>query len=310
MIDVQAPDRTAMPAGAPSHPRQDGSPPAVRRLRSWSARQPVTAFLVLTAVLAAPAMALPILADHGLVASGWAPHLPGVDTERVASLLLVFAALLPAAVWVTWSVDGPDGVRSLARRMVSWRFGPGWWVLALFALPSLTLVIGLGLCDTLRPVDVAPFVAAQVAGLLVNLLLVNIWEEAAWSGLVQTRLEQRHGLVRAALLTAVPFALVHLPLQLIGDFTWQSVLTALVALVIVCALVRLMIGVFLGHTGGSVLAVALLHSVFNRSNNEEGVVAGLLDGDGRKLAGLLAVVLLTVAVAVVTRLARRSGGAA
>lgn len=309
MIGVQAPNVTGIEVGTLPPRPESGSPPALGRLRSWSARRPVTAFLVLAAVLAGPVMALPVLADHGVIASGWMPQVTGVDTERVASLLLVFAALLPAAVWVTWAADGPDGVRRLARRLVSWRFGPGWWVLALFALPMLTLVIGLALGDTFRPVDVAPFVAAQVTGLLVNLLLVNIWEEAAWSGLVQTRLQQRHGLVRAALLTAVPFALAHLPLHFIGDFSWRSVLSALMALVIVCALVRLMIGVFLRHTHGSILAVAVLHSVFNRSNNEEGLVAGLLEGDGRKLAGLIAVLLLTVTVAVVTRRTRRSGGA-
>ena len=32
--------------------------------------------------------------------------------------------------------------------------------------------------------------------------------------------------------------------------------------------------------------------MFNRSNNDEGIVAGLVDGDGRKLAGLLAVLVL------------------
>ena len=71
--------------------------------------------------------------------------------------------------------------------------------------------------------------AAQVVGLLVNLLLINMWEETAWAGVVQTRLEQRHGLVKAALLTAVPFALIHMPLHFIGDFSVDSLVGALVA---------------------------------------------------------------------------------
>ena len=45
-------------------------------------------------------------------------------------------------------------------------------------------------------------------------------------------------------------------------------------LLIVCAIVRLMLGVFLRGTGGSILAVAVLHTIFNRSNNDEGMVAG------------------------------------
>ena len=136
----------------------------------------------------------------------------------------------------------------------------------------------------MKAVDVAPFVAGQLLGLLVNLLLINLWEEAAWSGIVQTRLERRHGPVRAALLTAVPFALAHLPLHFIGDFTVGSLLTALVTLMIVCSLVRLMIGMVLRRTRYSILVVALLHTMFNRSNNDDGLVAGVLAGDGRKLA--------------------------
>jgi membrane protease YdiL (CAAX protease family) len=140
-----------------------------------------------------------------------------------------------------------------------------------------------------------------VLGLLVNLFLINLWEETAWSAVVQTRLERRYGPVRAALLTAVPFALVHLPLHFIGDFTLGSLITALVTLLTVCSLVRLMIGVFLRGTHYSILAVAVLHTMFNRSNNDEGLIAGVLDRDGRKLAGLLAVIVLTASIALVAR---------
>jgi hypothetical protein len=65
--------------------------------------------------------------------------------------------------------------------------------------------------------------------------------------------------------------------------------------------VRLLIGVVLRGTRDSILAVALVHTVFNRSNNEDGVVAGLLAGAGRGPAGLLAVVVLTAAVAIIAR---------
>jgi membrane protease YdiL (CAAX protease family) len=275
--------------------------PPTRGLRAWSSRHPVTTFLVLAFAIAYPAMSVPILADHGVIPGGWMPNLRGLDTERIASVLLVFVALLPAALWTTWAADGQTGVRALVSRMFRWQFGARWWILVLAGLPTLTVGLALLLGDTFEPVDVAPFVLTQLMGLLVNLLLINMWEETAWSGVVQTRLERRHGLVAAALLTAVPFALVHMPLHFIGDFSIGSLTTALVTLLIVCAFVRLMIGVFLRGARDSILAVALVHTLFNRSNNEEGVVAGLLEGDGRKLAGLLAVLLLTALVATVSR---------
>ena len=169
--------------------------------------------------LAYPLMSLPVLAGHGVIPSGWMPQLPGVDTERIASVLLVFGALLPASIVVTWAADGRAGVQALVSRMFQWRIGVGWWLLVLAGLPTLTLVFALLLGDTPRPVEMAPFLARQVAGLLVNLVLINIWEETAWSGVVQSRLQRRHGIVIAAVLTAIPFALAHLPLHFIGDFT-------------------------------------------------------------------------------------------
>ncbi|WP_158441422.1 CPBP family intramembrane glutamic endopeptidase [Kribbella steppae] len=229
------------------------------------------------------------------------PQLAGLNTERIASIVLVFGALLPASLWVTWAAEGRPGVRALVTRMFRWRIGPRWWLLILAGLPILTIAFAVLLGDSLKPVDIEPLVVGQLFGLLVNLLLINMWEETAWTGIVQTRLERRHGLATAALLTAVPFALAHMPLHFIGDFTVESLVAALVALLIVCTIVRLMIGVFLRGARDSILAVALLHTVFNRSNNDEGLVAGLVEGDARKLGGLLAVLVLTAAVAFVAR---------
>jgi hypothetical protein len=92
-----------------------------------------------------------------------------------------------------------------------------------------------------------------------------------------------------------------MPLQFIGPFSPASLAASLVALLIICALVRVMIGVVLRGTRDSILAVAVMHTMFNRSNNDEGVVAGLTDGDARGLAGLLAVLVLTAVIAVVSR---------
>ena len=269
--------------------------------RGMTARHPVGCFLLLAFAVGYPVMFLPVLADHGVISDAWMPVVAGVDTERVASVLLVFAALLPAVLWVTWAAEGREGLRALGRRIVQWRIGIGWWLVLLAGVPAVTLGLAVAFGDTVSRVDLAPFLAAQVVGLFVNLLLINMWEETAWAGLVQTRLEQRFGLVRAALLTAVPFALIHLPLHFIGDFTVGSLLGALVALLIICALVRLMLGAGLRATGGSILAVAVMHTMFNRSNNDEGVVAGLVDGDGRKLAGLLAVIVVASAIAALNR---------
>jgi membrane protease YdiL (CAAX protease family) len=261
----------------------------------------VTSFLVLLFTLAYPVMSLPVLAAHGVIPDGWMPQTAGLDAERIASVLGILLGLLPAALWVTWATDGADGVRSLGRRMRQWQIGARWWVLVLAGMPALTLSFALLLGDTFTPVEVGPFVVGQTFGLLVNLLLINMWEETAWAGVVQTRLDHRYGWTKAALMTAVPFALFHMPLHFIGDFSIESLTGALVTLLIVATIVRVMLGTFLRGTGGSILAVAVLHTLFNRSNNDEGLVAALVEGDGRKLAGLLSVLILTAVAALVAR---------
>jgi membrane protease YdiL (CAAX protease family) len=156
--------------------------------------------------------------------------------------------------------------------------------------------------DSLQPVDVVPFFGTQLWLLLVNLVLVNVWEELAWSGFLQTHLERRHNVFVAALITIVPFALVHEPLRLfVGDVTAVSVAVGVGLYIVLGVFFRPMLAVVLRGTRDSVLAVAVLHSVFNRTNNDNGIAAGLVTGEARTLTMLVAVLAVTVAVSVVFR---------
>jgi hypothetical protein len=58
-----------------------------------------------------------------------------------------------------------------------------------------------------------------------------------------------------------------------------------------------MAGLIMRGAGDSVLAFALLHSVFNRSFNPNGIGATLLVGGGYQLGILIVLVLLTISVA-------------
>jgi membrane protease YdiL (CAAX protease family) len=224
-----------------------------------------------------------------------------IAPDELAGILLTLGALFPATVIVTWCAEGREGLVRLLRRMLRWHVGIGWWVVVLAGLPMLTIGLAMLLGDPLRPVAPLDVIRSQLALLAVNLFLVNLWEEAAWAGFFQTRLERRHNLFVAAALTAVPFALVHLPLALFADVTAPSLAASLLTYLILGILVRPMIGVMLRGTRDSVLAAALLHSVFNRTNNEDGIAAQLLDGQARYLTMLIAVAVLTAVTAVLIR---------
>jgi membrane protease YdiL (CAAX protease family) len=161
--------------------------------------------------------------------------------------------------------------------VVRWRFGIGWCLVILFGLPVTGLVLGLIFGGSLHTTDVGSMLLKQLGSIAIAVVVINLWEETVWAGFFQTRLEARFPFVVAAALTALPFAGVHAPLLLLDDqVSPRSVLTGLAGLLVLGVAVRLMIGVFLRAAADSILAVGVLHQVFDASNNQGGVVESLL----------------------------------
>lgn len=194
----------------------------LRRIRTLVARHPIAAFLTMVFSISYPLMSLPILASHGVLpGGGFLRRLP-VGPDELSCLVLTLGALLPAAVFVTWAAEGRPGLVRLRRRMTHWRIGIGSWLVVLTRLPLLTIASALLLGDALRSIDLTDLLRDQLTLLLINFVLVNFWEETAWVGVVQTRLERRHNVFVAGLMSAVPFGFAHWPLAFLDDFTVTS----------------------------------------------------------------------------------------
>ncbi|WP_461047898.1 lysostaphin resistance A-like protein [Terrabacter koreensis] len=272
------------------------------RLHQLIQRRPITMFLILGVGAVYLLATVWGLAYHGVIPGGGLHETLGVAPDEVAGFLFILG-LLPVALYVTWVVDGRRGVRSLLRRAFRWRVSVGWWLTVLLAIPVITVGLAAVLGDSLRPVDLIPLVASQIGLLLVNFVLVNLWEETVWTGFMQTRLERRHNWYLSGIITAVPFALVHLPLEFFLDQTvdLSVLLGAFVTYFILGVLVRPACGVLRRGTGDSLLLVALFHSIFNRTNNDNGIAAEMVNGELRALTMIVAVVLVTIGVAVAAR---------
>jgi len=174
----------------------------------------------------------------------------------------------------------------------------GWWAVVLFGLPVVSLILGVILGGSLHTAGMGPMLIKQFLSILLAVVVINLWEETVWAGFFQTRLEGRFNFVAAAALTALPFAGVHMPLLLLDDnVSALSLLQGAGGLLILGVAVRLMIGVFLRAAADSVLAVGILHQIFDASNNQGGVVDSLLDGVEGNLPTQLGAVVLTLAVA-------------
>jgi membrane protease YdiL (CAAX protease family) len=138
----------------------------------------------------------------------------------------------------------------------------------------------------------------QLGSIVLAVVVINLWEETVWAGFFQTRLEARFNFVVAAVLTALPFAGVHVPLLLLdGQVSVLSVLMGIAGLLILGIVVRLLMGVMMRAALDSVLAVGILHQIFDASNNNGALVDSLLDGADAGNMTQLAAVVLTVSVA-------------
>jgi uncharacterized protein len=273
--------------------RRPVSPPP-GGLRGRVARRPLTAFLVLVAVVGWPLMSVPALTAHGVLPGGALPQEP----FALGTTLLV---MLPASLWVTSVADGPGAVRALLRRAVQWRFGAGWWAAVLLALPVLTLAVGVAAGARLQTGDLLATLGAGAFSVVTAVLLVHLWEETVWAGFFQGRLEQRHGLLPAAALTAVPFAAVHLPLAFIGDLAIGRLALAIGGLFVLGILMRLLVGATVRGAAGSLLAAGLVHATFNAANNEGNLVDDLLGGGQPSLYAVVAAALFTAGALVALR---------
>jgi membrane protease YdiL (CAAX protease family) len=265
-------------------------------------RHPIAVFLVLALGSVYVLSVIPILMQYDVLPGKDFPSRLGLDMERFSAAGLTLL-LFGSALLVTSLDGGRPAVRQLFRRILRWRVGVGWWLVALLALPLLTVVIAVLLGDAAM-LPSGSVLGRELLGILIAWFLINLWEEAAWAGFLQTRLERRHNFFVAALLTGIPFAAIHMPLQVITGQVRSAVDFAVGfgLLMVLVIFVRSLFGMVLRGAANSLLLVGLTHVMFNRSNNSDGIVADLLPGsDSRQIAALLATILLAVVLSLVLR---------
>jgi uncharacterized protein len=104
---------------------------------------------------------------------------------------------------------------------------------------------------------------AFLPALAIMILLNNVAEEIGWTGFVFARLQDRHGPLRAALLTTVFFWLFHVSSFYVETRSWAT--TALVLGIFLLPQLgsRLITGWLYSGVGFSVLIAGLFHSMRN-----------------------------------------------
>jgi membrane protease YdiL (CAAX protease family) len=195
---------------------------------------------------------------------GWPTHFPALLGPAAAALL--------TAAWI----GGRAGVRDLLARMGRWRFPLRWWAVTLSPLAFLVvaLLVQAALGDTPAPGDFGRYTGLPAAGVLGVIVLVVVLngfgEETGWRGFAVPTLLPRFGPLGTALIIAPVWALWHLPYFFLLDSYQSFNLLTIIGFPVGLAYGSIVLTWLYLGTGGSILAVAIWHGLFNMATATDG----------------------------------------
>lgn len=232
-----------------------------------------------------------IAAAGGIVRQGSAlpTHFPGL------------LGPLAAAFVVTATTMGRPGARRLLGRMVDWRTGWRWWLVAFSPLLGLIMALPVsrviaGGWPNLTALDEMSGLPAMGVIVIWLALVFNGWgEETGWRGFALPRLQASFSPLVATVILAICWALWHAPLFVIVE-SYRGFNAG--------TLIGFFFGMLCGSTvltwlynrsGGSVLLVAIWHGTYNLAS-ATGAASGTIAAVVTTLVMIQALVLIALEV--------------
>jgi len=227
------------------------------RLVAAEGEQPLRAAAMFVGVtfLIATGAYLPLLAaDIGWISTTLPPGLQvvGILSPGIATLL------------IRLYTDGVAGVRGALGGLTAWRFGRRWWGVTLALPPVFVAVlaggsIALGQNFSPEPLRMVSEVGVAIVPLLLVTLVLSAGEELGWRGHLLPLLQARLSALTASLLLGVVWAIWHVPVFYGAGIEGWALLLRLGSI----PAAAVMYTWLFNNTGGSVLAVTLLHAGIN-----------------------------------------------
>jgi membrane protease YdiL (CAAX protease family) len=240
------------------------------------ARHPLPGFFILafaiTWIIALPPLVLRLPFKPFQTAGAYGPFL---------AALIVSASL------------GPAELRSLFKRMTNFRFGPGWYLLAIFGNVLLYLLVaglsGAPLAQSLAG-NWRLIFTLYLPALFTTFLVNPIGEETGWTGFALPHLQQRFRPWLSAAILGLLWAFWHLP-----GFFVPSELGAFnplnfVFFILLSICVRILWTWVTNHAHGSGVAAVLLHASSNAVSLA--LITSLLPAPGPDQMAISSLILL------------------
>ena len=179
--------------------------------------------------------------------------------SRTQSDLWFFVALYGTflgGALITAIADGRVGLKTYFSRIVRWRVGIKWYIIALL-IPLILRLVAFGLnIATGAEINKNPLLPSwsdAVIGYLLTFFIIGVGEEPSFRGFVLPRLLAKHSSLTASLILGVLHAIWHIPLFLSGDDA------AISTTLIVIGSAVLYTWLF-NRTNGSVLLAMFMHT--------------------------------------------------
>ncbi len=177
-------------------------------------------------------------------------------------LLFPLGNLVPSIIGIilTRIVAGRGSLRTLFGQVVRWRVNPGWYVVALFLAPLLT-VGTLALSVALGGSVPASSIAAIAGSALTGAILAPLGEELGWRGFALPRLQAQGSALGASIVLGLLWGIWHVPIWIWGTTASPTLFIPDLGLRVltITAEAVLLTWVF-NNTGGSLLLTILFHA--------------------------------------------------
>jgi membrane protease YdiL (CAAX protease family) len=242
--------------------------PTIRLARS----RPLATFVILAFAVSWSWM-LPLVASGDVVEKGigWPTHLPALLGPALAAFLVT------ALSW------GRVGVRDLVGRVGLWRMPMRWWAAALSPLSFLGLALAVAFASGTLPdwSDFGRFSGLPTIGVVpvaVIVVLAALGEETGWRGFALPVLQRRYGALAAALLVTPIWAAWHVPFFFTVATYRDFAPVGYVGFVFGLACGSIVLTWLYNGTGGSILACAVWHGVYNLASGTaaaDGTIAAI-----------------------------------
>jgi uncharacterized protein len=189
------------------------------------------------------------------------------------------------------------GFRSWLTKVLNWRVGWRWYLVA-FCLPPATMLLALAIHYALGGAVPAPSAMRHIPLAIANfglVLLVGgpLGEEFGWRGYAMPTLSSRWGWRGASLIIGAIWGLWHLPLFFIADTAQSAMLLPMFMVNILAGSV--VFGWLFERTHGSVLPALVLHMSLNAWTGILGIVPTPETGRPYMLAtGILVLIALAL----------------